>query len=114
MREFTSICCNSKLLPIVNDERSQLQYVTVSAKEGHKTGTFNSRVFHTSSTVDFGFADISELEPVPNYQTGPVQKMFQTGKNWPAFPGHLPLVKESDSKKHSSSYFLLVSIIVIT
>jgi hypothetical protein len=60
MREFTSICCNSKLLPIVNDERSQLQYVTVSAKEGQKTDTFNSRVFDTSSTVDFGFADIAD------------------------------------------------------
>ncbi len=34
-----------------------------------------------------------------------VQKMFQTGKNWPVFPGHLPLVKESGSKKHSPSYF---------
>jgi hypothetical protein len=38
----------------------------------------------------------------------PIQKMFQTGKNRPVFSGHLPLVKESGSKKHSSSYFLPV------
>jgi hypothetical protein len=29
-----------------------------SAKEGQSTGTLNSLVFHTNSTVDFGFAGI--------------------------------------------------------
>jgi hypothetical protein len=34
--------------------------------------------------------------------TGWFKKCFRpikTGKNWPVFPGHLPLVKESGSKK---------------
>jgi len=61
MREFTSICAGSKSLPNVNDEISQLQYVTMSAKEGQSTGIFNSLMFHTNSTVDFGFAAISDL-----------------------------------------------------
>jgi hypothetical protein len=33
----------------------------VSAKEGQITGTFNSTVFHINSSVDFGFAGISDM-----------------------------------------------------
>jgi hypothetical protein len=32
----------------------------VSAKEGKSTGTFNSLVLRTNSTVDFGFAGLSD------------------------------------------------------
>jgi hypothetical protein len=61
MREFTSICFGSKLLPTVNDGRSQLKYVTVSVKEVQSTRTVNSLVFHTNSAVDFSFAGISAI-----------------------------------------------------
>jgi hypothetical protein len=47
------------LLTGFNDEKSQLWYVTLSAKEGQSIGTSNWLMFHTNSTIDFSFAGIS-------------------------------------------------------